>query len=156
MPARYGRLGKTKVYDFKQDRHGQYYRQKKEEVWGLTSMFRLSYKLLSRRSLTCLLMGDPNHVLGLGVYLSFLTFYAEEDRAVAGPFQLQKQRASGHILDAAACVAPVPPAAKLFAEPGSAPVAMFSQEPLDQPDILGAQFPSLYHHDACHGSYGTA
>jgi len=33
MPARYGRLGKTKVYDFKQDRHGQYYRQKKVEVF---------------------------------------------------------------------------------------------------------------------------
>ena len=36
---------------------------------------------------------------------------------VAGSFQLQKQRAGGHILDAAACVAPVPPVAKLFAEP---------------------------------------
>ena len=75
---------------------------------------------------------------------------------VAGSFQLQKQRAGGHILDAAACVAPVPPVAKLFAEPGSSPVAMFSHEPLNQSDVLGAQFPSLYHHDACHGSYGTA
>jgi hypothetical protein len=59
---------------------------------------------------------------------------------VADPFHLQQQRAGGRILDAAACVAPAPPAAELFAEPGSAPVAMFSQEPLDQPDILGAQF----------------
>ena len=55
----------------------------------------------------------------------------------------------------AAVAAPVPPAAKLFAEPRSAPVPMFSQEPLDQSDILAAQFPALYHHDACHGSHGT-
>lgn len=75
---------------------------------------------------------------------------------VAGPFQLKQQRAHRHILDEALCVAPVPPAAKLFAEPGSAPVAMGSHEPLNQPDILGAQFPALYHHDACHGSHGTA
>lgn len=27
---------------------------------------------------------------------------------------------------------------------------------LDQPNILGAQFPALYHHDTCHGSCGTA
>jgi len=25
IPARYGRLGKAKTYDFKQKRHGQYY-----------------------------------------------------------------------------------------------------------------------------------
>jgi len=35
------------------------------------------------------------------------------------------------------CVAPVPQAAQLFAESGSAPVPMFSEEPLDQSDILG-------------------
>jgi hypothetical protein len=34
------------------------------------------------------------------------------------------------------CVAPVPQAARLFAESGSAPVPMFSEEPLDQSDIL--------------------
>ena len=60
------------------------------------------------------------------------------------------------IHDAAACVAPVPAAAKLFAEPGSAPVRMFGQKPLHLPDVPGAQFPSLYHNDACHGSPGTA
>ena len=42
------------------------------------------------------------------------------------------------------CVAPVPQAAQLFAESGSAPVPMFSQEPLDPSDILDAQFPALY------------
>ena len=74
---------------------------------------------------------------------------------VATSLQLQKQRARGHILDASLCVAPVPQAAKLFAEPGSAPVLMFSQEPLDQSDILSAQFPALHYHDAFHGSHGT-
>ena len=55
----------------------------------------------------------------------------------------------------AACVAPIPQTAKLFADPGSAPVPMFSQQPLDQSDILGSQFPALYYHDARHGSHGT-
>ncbi|TKS59832.1 MAG: hypothetical protein EWM72_02017 [Nitrospira sp.] len=43
-----------------------------------------------------------------------------------GSFQLQQIRAGDHIIpDAAARVAPVPPAAKLFAEPDSGPVTMF-------------------------------
>ena len=50
----------------------------------------------------------------------------------------------------------VPPAAKLLAEPGSAPVRMFGQEPLHLPGVLGDQFPSLHHHDACQGSHRTA
>ena len=33
IPARYGRLGKAKTYDFKQKRHGQYYEQKRVEVF---------------------------------------------------------------------------------------------------------------------------
>ena len=32
IPARYGRMGKTKVYDFKRKRHGKYYEQKRVEV----------------------------------------------------------------------------------------------------------------------------
>lgn len=64
----------------------------------------------------------------------------------AATFHLQQQRASGHILDAAACVAPIPQTAKLFAEPGSTPVAVHSEEPLNQSDVPGAQFPSMYHH----------
>jgi hypothetical protein len=42
-----------------------------------------------------------------------------------------------------------PPLGKHFEEEkgsGSAPVPMFSQEPLDQSDILGAHFPALYDH----------
>lgn len=31
--ARYGRMGKAKTYDFKQQRHGRYYDQKKVEVF---------------------------------------------------------------------------------------------------------------------------
>ncbi len=31
-----------------------------------------------------------------------------------------------------------------------------NEEPLNQPDILGAQLPSLYHHGTRHGSHGTA
>ena len=49
-----------------------------------------------------------------------------------GSFQLQQIRAGDHILDAAARVAPVPPAAKLFAELDSAPVTMF------KPGALGS------------------
>lgn len=33
IPAKYGRLGKTKVYDFKRKRLGRYYKQKKVEVF---------------------------------------------------------------------------------------------------------------------------
>jgi hypothetical protein len=32
IPAKYGRMGKAKVYDFKQKRHGKYYEQKRVEV----------------------------------------------------------------------------------------------------------------------------
>lgn len=33
IPAKYGRLGKAKTYDFKQKRLGQYYEQKRVEVF---------------------------------------------------------------------------------------------------------------------------
>ncbi len=32
IPARYDRWGKAKVYDFRQQRHGKYYEQKRVEV----------------------------------------------------------------------------------------------------------------------------
>jgi hypothetical protein len=32
IPAKLKRLGKAKIYDFKQDRHGKYYEQKRVEV----------------------------------------------------------------------------------------------------------------------------
>lgn len=32
VPAKHARLGKAKVYDFKQQRHGKYYEQKRVEV----------------------------------------------------------------------------------------------------------------------------
>jgi DNA modification methylase len=32
IPAKYGRMGKAKVYDFKQKRHGKYYEQKRIEA----------------------------------------------------------------------------------------------------------------------------
>ena len=32
IPAKYGRMGKAKVCDFKQKRHGKYYEQKRIEV----------------------------------------------------------------------------------------------------------------------------
>jgi len=32
IPAKYGRMGKAKVYDFKQKRHGKYHEQKRIEV----------------------------------------------------------------------------------------------------------------------------
>ncbi len=32
IPAKYGRRGKAKVYDFKQQRNGKYYEQKRVEV----------------------------------------------------------------------------------------------------------------------------
>jgi len=32
LPARQGRTGKAKVYDFKQERHGKYYEHKRVEV----------------------------------------------------------------------------------------------------------------------------
>lgn len=32
VPAKSGRLGKAKVYDFQQQRHGRYYEQKRVEV----------------------------------------------------------------------------------------------------------------------------
>ena len=35
IPAKSGRIGKAKVYDFKQTRHNKYYEQKKIEVFYL-------------------------------------------------------------------------------------------------------------------------
>jgi hypothetical protein len=32
VPAKFGRMGKAKVYDFKQKRHNKYYEQKRVEV----------------------------------------------------------------------------------------------------------------------------
>ena len=32
IPAKYGRIGKAKVYEFKKKRHGKYYEQKRVEV----------------------------------------------------------------------------------------------------------------------------
>jgi len=32
IPAKYGRLGKAKVYEYKQKRHGKYYEHKRVEV----------------------------------------------------------------------------------------------------------------------------
>ncbi len=33
IPAKYGRIGSAKVYDFKRTRHGKYYDQKRIEVF---------------------------------------------------------------------------------------------------------------------------
>lgn len=33
VPARYGRMGKAKTFTFRQQRHGQYYEQKRVEVY---------------------------------------------------------------------------------------------------------------------------
>ncbi len=33
IPAKHGRVGKAKVYDFKQKRHSKYYEQKRVEVF---------------------------------------------------------------------------------------------------------------------------
>ena len=33
IPARYGRVGKSKVFDFKKKRQGRYYQQKRVEVF---------------------------------------------------------------------------------------------------------------------------
>ncbi|MCL0075198.1 DUF4258 domain-containing protein [Thermodesulfovibrionales bacterium] len=33
IPAKYGRIGKAKVYDFRQKRHGRYYEQKRVEAF---------------------------------------------------------------------------------------------------------------------------
>jgi len=33
IPAKYGRVGKAKIYDFKQSRHNIYYEQKRVEVF---------------------------------------------------------------------------------------------------------------------------
>jgi hypothetical protein len=33
IPAKHGRIGKTKIYDFKEERHGIYYEQKRVEVF---------------------------------------------------------------------------------------------------------------------------
>lgn len=33
IPAKYGRIGKAKIYDFKRQRHNKYYEQKRVEVF---------------------------------------------------------------------------------------------------------------------------
>lgn len=33
IPAKYGRIGKAKVYDFKRKRHGKYYEQRRVEIF---------------------------------------------------------------------------------------------------------------------------
>lgn len=33
IPAKFGRMGKARTYDFKQERHGQYYEHKRVEVF---------------------------------------------------------------------------------------------------------------------------
>jgi hypothetical protein len=33
IPAKYGKMGKAKVYEFARSRHGKYYRQKRVEVF---------------------------------------------------------------------------------------------------------------------------
>ncbi len=33
IPAKYGRIGKAKIYDFRQQRHKKYYEQKRVEVF---------------------------------------------------------------------------------------------------------------------------
>ncbi len=35
IPAKYGRMGKAKVYDFKKNRHNRYHEQKRVEVFYL-------------------------------------------------------------------------------------------------------------------------
>lgn len=35
IPAKHGRIGKAKVYDFKQNRHNKYYEHKRVEVYYL-------------------------------------------------------------------------------------------------------------------------
>jgi hypothetical protein len=35
IPAKYGRIGKAKVYDFEQKRHNKYYKHKRVEVFYL-------------------------------------------------------------------------------------------------------------------------
>jgi len=36
VPAKYGRIGRAKVFDFRQNRHGTYYEQKRVEVFFTT------------------------------------------------------------------------------------------------------------------------
>lgn len=38
IPAKYGRIGKAKIYDFKQKRHGKYYEQKGSRYFILWKM----------------------------------------------------------------------------------------------------------------------
>jgi len=39
IPAKHGRIGKAKVYDFKRKRHGKYYEQKRIEVFYISHFF---------------------------------------------------------------------------------------------------------------------
>ena len=36
VPAKYGRIGRAKVYEFRQNRHGTYYEQRRVEVFFTT------------------------------------------------------------------------------------------------------------------------
>lgn len=36
VPAKYGRMGRAKIYDFRQNRHGTYYEQERVEVFFTT------------------------------------------------------------------------------------------------------------------------
>ena len=38
IPAKYRPLGKAKIYDFRQKRHGRYYEQKRVEVFYIIKM----------------------------------------------------------------------------------------------------------------------
>ncbi len=41
ISAKHGRIGKAKVYDFKQNRHNKYYEQKKVEVYYLIEGYKV-------------------------------------------------------------------------------------------------------------------
>ena len=57
----------------------------------------------------------------------------------SGAQEHHEKRLATFFFDFPLRVVPVLQAAQLFAESGSAPVPMFSQEPLDPSDIFGAQ-----------------
>ena len=46
IPAKYGREGKAKIYDFKQKRHNKYYEQKRIEVFYITEGYKGSCNCL--------------------------------------------------------------------------------------------------------------
>ena len=57
--------------------------------------------------------------------------------------KLQKQRACGHVLDAARVVAPIPQIAQLLRQTRSIPVGMFGQQTPDQCHFRGTDRPAL-------------